>query len=131
MNLLLDTQAILWWLTESSRLGLRARALIADPGNAAWVSAASVWEIAIKTSTGKLEMKGLPDERLPHEFARHRFRELPVTITHALAVGRLPRHHADPFDRLLVVQARLEGLTLVTSDSVLSAYGVPIERADV
>ena len=93
------------------------------------MSAASVLEIAIKASTGKLAMQE-PVAELPRALERHRFRELPISAAHALAVGALPWHHKDPFDRLLIAQARLENLALVTSDSALAAYDVVIERAD-
>lgn len=129
MNLLLDTQVVLWWLSGNARLGTRARELVGRPGNTAWVSAVSVLEIAIKSSVGKLAMNE-PLADLPHALERHRFRGLSVSAAHALAVGALPWHHKDPFDRVLIAQARLESLTLLTSDSVLTAYDVTIERAD-
>jgi len=129
VNLLLDTQVLLWWLSGNPRLGPRSKEFISEPGNAAWVSAASVLEIAIKVSAGKLRMDEPVDDLLP-ALERHRFRELPVSAVHALAVGSLPWHHKDPFDRLLIAQARLEGLTIITSDTALAAYDVAVVRAD-
>jgi PIN domain nuclease of toxin-antitoxin system len=88
------------------------------------VSAASIWEIEIKRATGRLEAPGDVGERALDEG----FAPLSITFEHALAAGRLPRHHRDPFDRMLVAQASIDGLTLVTADGELSAYEVPLER---
>jgi PIN domain nuclease of toxin-antitoxin system len=124
LRLLLDTHILLWWLAENPKLSMAARARIAE-AEIVFVSAASVWEMAIKVSTGKLRA---PDD-LEKQLQRHGFEQLPVSVNHALGVATLPRHHADPFDRMLVAQASLESLTLVTADSQLSAYGIPILRA--
>jgi PIN domain nuclease of toxin-antitoxin system len=124
VKLLLDTHALLWWLADDPRLARSAAASIADAELVA-VSAASAWEIAIKQATGTLEG---PDD-LPAEMATNGFTELPVTVAHAAAAGALPPHHADPFDRMLIAQARLEGLTLVTRDARLAEYGVAHLRA--
>lgn len=120
MRLLLDTHAYLWWLADDPRLREGARAAIADPDAAVHVSAASVWEIAIKIELGKLELDGDPVA----EIARNGFLELAMTARHALAAGSLPRHHDDPFDRMLIAQARTEDLTLVTRDAAFRAYNV-------
>lgn len=119
MRLLLDTHALLWWLADDARLTPSARDAIADAEVVA-VSAASAWEIGIKQSIGKLT--GPRD--LAAEIRSNGFAELPVTITHARAAGDLPPHHSDPFDRMLVAQARLEDLTLVTRDPRLADYGI-------
>jgi PIN domain nuclease of toxin-antitoxin system len=123
VNLLLDTHAVLWWLA-GARLEERAEEAIRDPATRAAVSAASVWETAIKTSLGKL--------RSPAPFAEAvltaGFEALPVTFEHAQQVRELPPHHRDPFDRMLVAQAQLEGLTIVTRDPIFDAYGVPVLR---
>ena len=124
MRLLLDTHALLWWLSDDARLGKTAAAAIAEADLVA-VSAASAWEIGIKQASGKLAG---PDD-LQAELATNGFTELPVTVAHALAAGALPPHHADPFDRMLVAQSRLEGLTLVTRDDRLAAYGIAHLRA--
>jgi len=124
LRLLLDTHILLWWLAESPRLSLTARARIAE-AEVVYVSAASVWEIAIKVSTRKLRA---PDD-LEKQLQKHGFEQLPVSVNHALGVATLPRHHADPFDRMLVAQATIESLTLVTADPHLAMYGVPILRA--
>lgn len=127
MRLLLDTHAFIWWVgAAEDRLGPTAREAIADPLAAVFVSAASAWEIAIKRSKGTLEA---PDDIRP-AIARSRFAELPIEVGHAIAAGALPAHHRDPFDRVLVAQARTESMTLVTADSILSRYDVEILRAD-
>jgi len=124
LRLLLDTHILLWWLAENPKLSTTARARIAE-AEIVYVSAATVWEMAIKVSTGKLRA---PDD-LEKRLQRHGFEQLPVSVNHALGVATLPRHHTDPFDRMLVVQASFESLTLVTADPQLAVYGVPILRA--
>lgn len=117
MKILLDTHIALWWFENSPRLTKAMLGYICD--NDVYVSAASAWEVAIKRGSGKL--------KAPYNFVdlmeRHRFMELPISIEHAFAVEQLPRIHADPFDRLLVAQATLEGMTLLTHDRRLVAYG--------
>ena len=125
MRLLLDTQVILWSLHKPEWLSAEAVTAITDPANSVDVSAASLWELSIKQSIGKLTVDGDLREHL----VRQRFSELPVLGVHALAVRDLPLHHRDPFDRLLIAQARCEGLTLVTADPAMSAYEVPIMSA--
>jgi PIN domain nuclease of toxin-antitoxin system len=124
--LLLDTHTLLWWLADDARLGVRARRRIADPGTPVLVSAATAWEVAIKRALGRLRAP----ENLRHELAENDFAELPITVEHALGAGALPRHHDDPFDRMLVYQCLAQGLRLVTADRRLSAYGVTILAAD-
>lgn len=123
MRLLLDTCAVIWWVENSPRLGERARVAIRDFDTV--VSTISVWEIAIKASTGRLNC---PDD-LPDQLARHRFDVLSVGLGHAMAVRQLPLHHRDPFDRMLVAQAKIEGLTIVTNDDRFAQYGVPVLSA--
>ncbi len=120
MNLLLDTHVLLWWLDDPARLSEASRAAIRDGKNAAYVSAATVWEIVIKKALGKLDT---PDD-LEGVLRTCRFTPLPVTIAHALAVRSLPPHHRDPFDRMLVAQAICDGLTLVTRDPEILLYPV-------
>lgn len=121
MRLLLDTRAFLWWRDDSRRLGPDVRQAIATAAPC-FVSAASGWEVALKMRAGKI--------RLPGPFAdavtESRMDPLPVTLLHAAAAAELPDYHADPFDRLLVAQARLEGLTLVSHDRRLEPYKIPI-----
>lgn len=121
MNLILDTHVLLWWLGKDPRLPKAARNAISD-SDEVYVSAASAWEIAIKVSIGKLTFRGDLEEHLE----LNNFRPLSVTIAHAKAAAALPRHHGDPFDRMLAAQARAESLTLLTADTRLRAYGVPL-----
>jgi PIN domain nuclease of toxin-antitoxin system len=122
----MDTQALLWWRNGSRLLGRAARRTIEREANSVSVSAASIWEIAIKSSTGRLELKGPLEAWTAPALSAHGFRTLDVTIAHAIAVAGLPRHHEDPFDRLLIVQAQLESLTLVSSDTVFDVYDVEV-----
>ena len=126
MSLLLDTHALLWWLADSPQLGRTARVAIADPAAPVWVSTATLWEVAIKTALGRLEIGGAPADILPPALERSGFRTLPIAADHALAADALPPHHADPFDRMLIAQASLDGLRLVSADREFSAYGVPL-----
>jgi PIN domain nuclease of toxin-antitoxin system len=119
MELLLDTQAFLWWQTSSSRLGVAARAAIADPANVVFVSAASAWEIAIKRRLGKLAF----DASVAAAIAANGFVDLPILTADAEAAGDLDWRHADPFDRLMIVQAMARGLTLVTADRAIRSFG--------
>ena len=122
MKLLLDTHIALWAIADSPRLPPQARAAITEPANILYVSAASVWEIAIKHGLGRERMPVSGPEAL-HWFRAAGFEWLPVLPEHAAAVAALPPHHADPFDRLLVAQARHEPLRLLTHDQALAAYG--------
>lgn len=126
MRLLLDTHTLLFWVYEPARLGTRALRALADRDNSIAWSVASSWEVAIKVGLGKLELDGPVSEVIPSELLRYGFTLLPIDHAHVLAVSDLPRHHGDPFDRLLVAQARAEGLTLVTADNRIAAYDVPI-----
>jgi PIN domain nuclease of toxin-antitoxin system len=119
-RLLVDTHALLWWLTDDAGLSDAAREALADPANEVLVSAASVWEIAIKRALGKLSA---PDD-LPDHIDAQGFGWLPVGPEHAWCVRDLPRHHGDPFDRLLAAQALRERMPIVSADARLRAYGV-------
>ena len=123
MNLLLDTHAFLWAVDNNPNLSPAAREAIIDGHNIVYVSAASAWEISIKRAIGKLKM---PQSDYLEELRLHRFTPLSITTAHALAVENLPRHHKDPFDRMLIAQAREERLALVTHDQRISAYDVRI-----
>ena len=122
MRLLLDSHALLWWLDDSPRLGSQARAMIANAASVA-VSMASIWEIAIKAGLGKL---AVDVGELIDNVGRDGFELLPITAADCLAVARLPRHHGDPFDRMLIAQARARDLTLVSDDASFTAYQVSI-----
>ena len=125
MNLLLDTHVLLWAAGASPRLPEDARALIEDPGTELVFSAASLWEVAIKNGLGREEFS--VDPRLLHRgLLENGYVELPVTGAHAVAVDLLPPIHMDPFDRILVAQAQIEGFTLLTADEVVARYPGPI-----
>lgn len=124
MRILLDTHVLLWALIEDARLRSAARTVIEDGRNAVFVSAASTWEITIKRSLGKLDV---PDD-LAAQLQAARFEVLAITVEHTLAVGDLPDHHRDPFDRLLVAQARVANLTLLTADPAICRYDVATLR---
>lgn len=120
MSYLLDTHVLLWMLSDDPRLQGQARSAITDGRSRVLVSAVSAWEIAIKKATGKLRA---PDD-LPDQLKRQRFVPLDITVAHAVALGDLPDHHADPFDRMLVAQARTDRLTLITHDPKILRYDV-------
>ncbi len=122
MRLLLDTNALLWALDRPERLSDRASDAISSPANDVFVSPVSAWEISIKSAARKLE----PRVDLLHELRRLDLSPLAVTWEHGLAAGSLPLHHRDPFDRMLVAQAQLEGLTIVTSDERIARYQVAV-----
>lgn len=122
MQLLLDTHTLLWWLADDPQLGPAARGKIADGGNAVFVSAASAWEMEIKRALGKLEAPPDLEDAIEH----NSFQPLGMTVPHAILAGRLPPHHGDPFDRMLIAQASAGQLTIVTKDRAFSAYGVAL-----
>jgi PIN domain nuclease of toxin-antitoxin system len=124
MRLLLDTHAVLWWLADEE-LSTQARDAISDPENVIVVSAVSAWEISIKKALGKL---AAPDD-LEHQVRAGGFQPLPISIAHGIAAGQLVRHHEDPFDRMLIAQARAEGLTIVTRDKRFAEYEVALLAA--
>ncbi len=122
MRLLLDTHILLWWLTDDPRMPEKSREVIRDGKNQVFISSASAWEMVIKKSLGKLR---IPAD-LKGQIETARFEVLNVTIDHALAVGDLPAHHFDPFDRILVAQALFEDLTIVTQDPMIHRYDVSV-----
>ncbi len=122
MRLLLDTHCWLWMQVSPERIGSNALDQLTDPENALFLSSASSWEIAIKWALGKLPLPQTPEEYVPRCLERQGVLGLPVQHRHALHTASLPPHHRDPFDRLLVAQAQLERLTLVTADKKLAAY---------
>jgi PIN domain nuclease of toxin-antitoxin system len=125
MKLLLDTHAWLWWLSDPEQLDAEASRAIAAPENLVAVSAATVWEVANKRSRGKLGFEGEPVVAV----AEGGFEPLPISLAHAAAAGALPRHHPDPFDRMLIAQAQIEGLTVVTRDRAFDNYEVDLMGA--
>lgn len=122
MRLLLDTHVLIWVFSRDSQLSEAAAEAIRDGDNQVFVSAVTAWEISIKKALGKLLVPGNYQEGL----RRYRFTSLSITTEHALAVEQLPPHHKDPFDRMLIAQAQIENLTLISHDPKMKAYGIPI-----
>ncbi len=122
MNLLLDTHVALWAITDSPHLSKKAREMIESPKASVWISAATIWEIAIKHSLGRGEMPVSGQDALRY-FTESGYRFLPVEPEHAAAVEDLPPHHRDPFDRILVAQALVEPMRLMTHDPMVTRYG--------
>lgn len=125
MNVLLDTHILLWWLADDPRLSERARQIIADAGNVVYTSSATAWEIAVKQALGKLRAEG----NLEQEVREQGFEMLPITFAHAEELMGLPAIHRDPFDRMLVAQARVENLQLLTSDPQIFRYPANVIKA--
>ena len=119
MNLLLDTHILLWYITGNETLAADWRSSIQSTDNQKWISMASLWEMAIKSSLGKLTLSAPLDQLIPEGF-----RILPIDLIHVLAYQRLPLHHRDPFDRMLIAQAQVENLTLMTHDANFRLYGI-------
>ena len=126
MRLLLDTHTLLWFLREPHLLPPRVLAAITAPETEAFVSMASLWEIAIKTSLNKLYLPKPYDDLFPRSVPESGLALLPIEATHLTGLCRLPHHHRDPFDRLLIAQAMAEGMTLVSCDRHFESYGVPL-----
>lgn len=124
MRLLLDTHVILWWLADEPTLSEELKSTL-DSEPDVYISPISAWEVTIKQALGKL---GEPSD-LPERIRDSEFREMPIRMAHAVTAGRLPAHHRDPFDRMLVAQARCEDLTLVTRDRDIQRYEVSLLRA--
>jgi len=127
MNLLLDTHLLLWAASEPQRLSAKARALLLDPANQLLFSAASLWEISIKNGLERSDFNVDP-LRLWRMLLFNGYHELPITSKHTIAVNELPLLHKDPFDRILVAQARVEGLTLLTADKWVAKYGEGVNK---
>jgi PIN domain nuclease of toxin-antitoxin system len=126
MKYLLDTHTFLWWCLGAEQLSPRARDMIADGRNEIFLSAASVWEIAIKAGKGRLTLPEEPGHFISSRMSLHRFLALPVQISHALRVYDQPPHHADPFDRLLIAQCQMESLPLITKDEEIKQYDLEV-----
>ena len=126
MKVLLDTHTFLWWNTEDPRLSTRAREMISNGENEVFLSVASAWEISIKTAKGKLILPELPLSYILSRMALYRFQPLQVQISHAVQTYDLPRHHDDPFDRLLVAQSQVESIPLISSDAEIRKYELEV-----
>ena len=126
MKILLDTHTFLWWITDDQKLSGRAREIISDGSNELFLSAATGWEMAIKAQIGRLKLPGEPIRFILEQMRINAIQSLPIQMNHALHVSTLPQHHRDPFDRLLIAQAQLEGLPVLSSDHQLANYQVEV-----
>jgi PIN domain nuclease of toxin-antitoxin system len=126
VKLLLDTHVWLWMVSQPDRLSAHVAQLLSDADVQLHLSSASSWEMAIKYQLGKLPLPEAPVHFIPPRLVRDNVRPLPIDHSHALALADLPPHHRDPFDRILVAQAQVENLTLVTADKALTAYDVTL-----
>ena len=126
MRLLIDTHALIWFCEGNSNLSPVARAAMEDDANERYISHTVPWEMAIKLSLGKLQLQVDYDRIFPDALVANGFQMLPARLEHYQGLITLPRHHGDPFDRLMIAQAQAEGLTLITCDTHFPAYGVPL-----
>jgi len=126
VRVLLDTHTFLWWNLDDPQLSAAARAIIVDGGNTLYLSAVVAWEIAIKAAKGRLTLPEPADLYVTKRMNMHAFSAMPVEFSHALEVTNLPPLHSDPFDRLLVAQARLEKLPILTADAAIGRYEVEV-----
>jgi PIN domain nuclease of toxin-antitoxin system len=126
MRYLLDTHTFLWWNMDDAQLSSLARELIANGNNEIFLSAASAWEITIKTARGRLTLPEDPTRYVSNRLSLHGFQALPVQIHHAVQVYKLPLHHADPFDRLLIAQSQIESMSLISVDMEIRKYEVEV-----
>jgi PIN domain nuclease of toxin-antitoxin system len=126
MKALLDTHVFLWWITNRDLLSQPARQIIGDGGNDLFFSAGSAWEIAIKTRLGKLRLSDDLEGFIAEQLTLNAFQPLPIHVSHALHVYSLPDHHRDPFDRILIAQAQLENLPILSADPLMGQYDVRV-----
>lgn len=124
MKLLLDAHSFLWWIMNVNKISRIATILIERLDNELYLSSASVWEIAIKTSIGKLELTEPLDTFIVSQLAKNQIQELPVCNIHAVHVAQLPWHHRDPFDRIIIAQSLTEAMPIISKDEIFDAYGV-------
>ncbi len=126
MKALLDTHVFLWWIMDDESLTPYIRDFIADEGNDLFLSSASCWEIAIKAKIGRLKLTENPEKFIPDQMIANNISGLPIQLVHALHVYNLPDYHRDPFDRMLVAQARIEKISIITNDRLIADYDVKI-----
>ncbi|MDM8567813.1 type II toxin-antitoxin system VapC family toxin [Candidatus Halobeggiatoa sp. HSG11] len=122
-SILLDTHILLWWLANDSRLTTKVKKIIASPDNKIYVSSVSIWEASIKRALGRLEFD---DDKLLKVIETGGFQEITITMQHGLVAGNLPRHHEDPFDRMLIAQTKVNNLTIITHDKQFQHYDISI-----
>ena len=126
MQYLLDTHVLIWWITFDQRLSSKAEAMIKSHRNTLFWSVASTWEVSIKHSLGRLVFEEAPEDLLPSELKRNHIEILPIMNEHAFRAGQQPEHHRDPFDRMLVAQAQVESLGIISNDRQLRRYDVDV-----
>ena len=126
MKILLDTHAFLWWNDANPRLSRKALSLLEDPSNTLLLSVVSAWEIVIKCQAHKLRLPESPSVYIPTRSAHYGIETLPVILAHVLASESLPTHHRDPFDRLLIAQAKVEDVPILTADPQIRGYPVKV-----
>ncbi|MEA2680865.1 MAG: hypothetical protein QOK03_2587 [Candidatus Binataceae bacterium] len=126
MRALLDTHAFLWWINDDARLSDRCRAIISSGANEILFSAVSAWEIAVKAGIGRLTIPGDLETYTLAQVSRNRFEVLSISLSHALRASRLPPHHKDPFDRMLIAQAQVERVTILTGDAQIARYPIRV-----
>ena len=126
VRILLDTHTFLWWNDASPRLSKKARALLADPANTLLLSVVSAWELVLKAQAGKLRLPEPPSVYVPTRMAHYAMVGLPIVLAHVLAAASLPLHHRDPFDRLLIAQATVEGVPILTADPEFRRYALKV-----
>jgi PIN domain nuclease of toxin-antitoxin system len=124
MRLILDTHVFLWWIVDSPQLSSRVRDVMRNPANELFLSVASAWEIAIKVNLGRLRLPDRPDRFIPGQLLKNAIEPLPVEMSHALYVSRLPAIHRDPFDRIIIAQSILEKMPVVTRDTDIAKYKI-------
>ena len=124
MKFLLDTHTFLWWITDDPQMSAKALDLIGDSQNNLYWSTASSWEVAIKYALGRLPLPDAPANFIAAELGKNRIESLPIVDAHAFRAGELPRHHRDPFDRMLVAQAQIEKMCILTADAQITHYDV-------
>lgn len=125
MNYLLDTHTLIWFINGENELSSSARKSIEHPGANNFVSIASIWEIAVKISLGKLKLNA-PMSKIPEQLDKNGFQLLPISLDDTMMLSSLPFHHRDPFDRLLIVQSKTNNLTIISKDGQFSNYGVAV-----
>lgn len=123
---LLDTHVFIWWLQDNEQLSTKAKKLISEPGNEIFVSSASIWEMSIKSKLGKLKIKGFSEEFLKKQIIGNSFSFLPISLEHSFGIYKLKTHHNDPFDHMLISQAKTEKCTIISKDKLLKKYDVKI-----
>lgn len=126
MRLLIDTHVLIWLARGDQQLPHTVRATLEETSNEVFVSAVSGWEVSVKHAIGRLDLRGRSPAELPQLLPRYMIQALPITYEHGARAGMLPPHHADPFDRMLIAQAQLERLTLVSRDAAFGRYDVDV-----